>query len=468
MAKKAMYLPTTLDLFAGAGGLSLGFAAAGFRCLGAVDRDERSMETFAGIFAHDNPMIFAGAEGDIGAVGVDAIAEAVRKVRGSPDVIIGGPPCQGFSRIGRAKYRSLRPEDEVDPNLDQKNNLYRFFLEAVERLRPAAFVMENVPGMLRLGGVDHVERIVQEARRLRYNVRCFMLNAADYGVPQARWRLFFVGLKRDLGISVVPEPPLRTHDSGIPDLEGLEDPEHEFFIPNRRVPMVTHPEAAVTVRDAIGDLPRFTAHLTGGPVPSPDDELPSVARLSPYVEMLRAWPGCPSDANLTDHWYRVTMPERDQPLFRAMPPGGRFPDVIDIANRRFVAALAALGSDAPTPGSPDYDRLRDRCVPPYRQDAFEDKWRKLDMSAPAWTVTAHLAKDGYSHIHYDGRQARTVTIREAARLQSFPDGVRFRGAATERFRQIGNAVPPVLARAVAAKLREQLEELGALATEKAA
>ena len=105
-------------------------------------------------------------------------------------------------------------------------------------------------------------------------------------------------------------------------------------------------------------------------------------------------------------------------------------------------------------------------VPPYRNDAFHDKWRKLIANEPSWTLTAHLSKDTYSHIHYDSRQARTISVREAARLQSFPDGVEFAGNFGEQYRQIGNAVPPLLARAIASELFLQLAELGALPKQK--
>jgi DNA (cytosine-5)-methyltransferase 1 len=127
---------------------------------------------------------------------------------------------------------------------------------------------------------------------------------------------------------------------------------------------------------------------------------------------------------------------------------------------RFAEHVAEL-ADPPKPGSQEWESMRDRFVPPYRNDAFDDKWHKLWLDRPSWTVTAHLGKDTYSHIHYDSRQARTVTIREAARLQSFPDAVEFQGNFGEQYKQIGNAVPPLLARAIAENLFVQLGELKA-------
>ena len=114
---------------------------------------------------------------------------------------------------------------------------------------------------------------------------------------------------------------------------------------------------------------------------------------------------------------------------------------------------------APRPGTPKYEKLRRAFIPPYRNDAFEDKWAKLCPDAPSWTLTAHLSRDSYSHIHYDSAQARTITVREAARLQSFPDSFEFAGNFGEQFQQIGNAVPPLLARALATNLLQQISHL---------
>jgi DNA (cytosine-5)-methyltransferase 1 len=124
-----------------------------------------------------------------------------------------------------------------------------------------------------------------------------------------------------------------------------------------------------------------------------------------------------------------------------MAPGDRYPQAVVIAERRYRSALSrweSAGRRGPRPRRASF-------VPPYRQDVFPEKWRKLAKDQPAWTVTAHLAKDTYSHIHYDSRQARMITVREAARLQSFPDGYAFAGNIGDAFRQIGNAVPPLLA-----------------------
>ena len=131
-----------------------------------------------------------------------------------------------------------------------------------------------------------------------------------------------------------------------------------------------------------------------------------------------------------------------------------------LANRRVAAEVAARESRGELVTPDVLEALQKKFVPPYRNDAFADKWHKLLVDEPAWTVTAHLRKDTYSHIHYDSSQARTITVREAARLQSFPDAFRFSGSHGDGFRQIGNAVPPLLARAIATTLFSQLRALG--------
>jgi DNA (cytosine-5)-methyltransferase 1 len=137
-----------------------------------------------------------------------------------------------------------------------------------------------------------------------------------------------------------------------------------------------------------------------------------------------------------------------------MKPGDRYPDALAIARRRFSGAMQRWIRNGGRTRAP---RERD-FVPPYRDDNFPEKWRKLFRDQPAWTVTAHLAKDTYSHIHYDSSQARMITVREAARLQSFPDGWRFAGNIGDRFRQIGNAVPPLLGLALGRHVLRLMKE----------
>jgi len=223
------------------------------------------------------------------------------------------------------------------------------------------------------------------------------------------------------------------------------------------VPSVAKPAPAVSVRDALDDLPRLSAHLLG--VKPVDEPLPLQGEPSRWARELRKWPGRPAPEMVTGNWYRYTP--RDFRLFREMASGDRYPQALAIAHRLFLHFLEeqrAKGKHL-QPGSAAYESARRAYIPPYRNDAFHDKWGKLRSSEPAWTITAHLSRDTYSHIHYSTAQARTITMREAARLQSFPDSFEFSGNQGDRFCQIGNAVPPLLARAIASRLLEQLREL---------
>jgi DNA (cytosine-5)-methyltransferase 1 len=450
--------PKVLDLFSGAGGMALGFQAAGAKCIGAVEYDQAAADTFSAALSADSPVVFGGAEsGDVNLLPAQELLAALPE---RPSIIVGGPPCQGFSRIGRAKQASLLGHQErirtgglKDPT---RNLLYKYFLASVEHARPLAFVMENVPGMREHLGSDFARRIAAEAHYLGYNVRYFLLNAAHFGVPQNRRRLFFVGIRSDLGHKAVPTPPPQTHLPG-PLPVGTSISEDPWMVAGDDLPVVTDPLPQVTVRQAIGDLPRLVSHLGGcEPVDTP---LELRREPSAYVKMLRAWPSHEASPLVTGNWYRYTA--RDFGTFKLMAQGDCYPEALEIANRRFRDHLNLMEAP-PKPASDRWSELKSQFVPPYRNDAFHDKWKKLIADEPTWTLTAHLSKDTYSHIHYDSRQARMISVREAARLQGFPDGIQFQGNYGDQFRQIGNAVPPPLARALANNLLRELGDLGAI------
>lgn len=450
---------TVLDLFSGAGGMALGFEAAGARCVGAVESDPTAASTFGRMFEADTPVVFGGPEqGDMSRLSPRVLLKALKE---SPELVVGGPPCQGFSRVGRAKQMSLLEENERvlhggvrDP---LRNALYRYFLKVVDAARPKAFVMENVPGMREMLGVDIAQRIAREAAHLGYNVRYFLLNAAWYGVPQQRWRIFVVGLRSDLGHNAIPTPPVRTHRFGLGLPEGIKIPDDRWALWGEQIPEAAEIRPAVTVREAIDDLPRLVEHLEGTkPNARP---LPLRREPSNWVKELRSWPRRPAPLEVSGNWYRSTP--RDYFIFREMAQGDHYPEALLIAHRQFREELRSLRNQGRTlkPRTKAIEQLKARYVPPYRNDAFDEKWGKLVADQPAWTLTAHLSKDSYSHIHYSSPQARTITIREAARLQSFPDAFEFAGSYGAQLRQIGNAVPPLLARAIAQNLLEQLDSL---------
>lgn len=452
--------PTVIDLFCGAGGLSLGFHAAGCQILAAADVDEAAAGTYEDNFARLQPdappLVVRGDEANLEDLDLQRLV-----ANGHPDILVGGPPCQGFSRVGRAKLDSLTDEGFTG---DPRNDLYRRFLDAAELWRPAAVVMENVPGMLSVDGKNVADEAAADLAGRRYRVGYAVLNAVWYGVPQFRERLFFIGIRDDLLVG--PAMPPATHMAQVPS--GYRRSELGWNLP---FPFVQHCEISVntsraalpatTVSEALDDLPLVTAHLaTDAASPKIELAVPVSYRSSPhsaFARLMRAWPGLTTVSTVHDHVIRRTP--RDYETFRRMLPGDRYPEALVIARVRFqeeVVRLAARGQ-APAPETPEYRALERRFVPPYPEGIFVDKWRKLVPGHPAWTVPAHLSKDTYSHIHHDSAQARAISIREAARLQSFPDAYRFSGNVGDRFRQVGNAVPPLLGWAVAQTVVELLE-----------
>jgi DNA (cytosine-5)-methyltransferase 1 len=443
-----------IDLFCGAGGLSLGFHAAGCRIQAAVDIDESAGRTFRDNFENlqpdDPPVVMPGADFDLEQMKLAEILGG----QSPPDIVIGGPPCQGFAIIGRAKIDSLDDDGFAG---DPRNELYRAFVHAVEEWQPRAFVMENVPGMLSVDGQNVAEEAAAELASKGYEVGYTLLNAVWYGVPQYRTRLFLIGLRRDVGAG--PAAPPATHRAVLPS--GYASPPVSVQLP---LGFIHHGELlvdlsragwrAVTVKEAIGDLPELTDHLDGGRRPRADfrRELPYAASPeSDYARLMRTWPGLPEAAFLVDHAIRRTP--RDYETFARMRPGDRYPEALTIAEARLAEAITTLqtaGKDV------DASELRREIVPPYPVDIFVDKWRKLIPDQPSWTVVAHLARDTYSHIHYDDRQGRMISVREAARIQSFPDAHTFSGTMSDCFRHIGNAVPPLMAWAIASTLLQTL------------
>ena len=454
--------PRVVDLFSGAGGLSLGFHAAGSQIVAALDLDEQAGETFTKNFgqlqAASAPIaLFGPHDGDISRTNLEALGRRIGKI----DILIGGPPCQGFSRIGRAKLNSLSDEGFEG---DHRNELYRRFLEAAETWRPGAVLMENVPGMLSVGGENIAEGAAADLARRGYEVGYAVLNAIWYGVPQFRERFFLIGLRDDLGIK--PEIPVPTHRAELPSgyrRPSVCDTIPMSFLKHRALPVAIEAARipAATVREALEDLPPLRDHTVFDVspargefrVPRELDQPPA----SSYAILMRDWPGFPPAATIDDHVIRCTP--RDYETFRRMKPGDRYPEARQIMKERLQERLTQLASSpdgTPKEGTTRYISTVREIVAPYPVDKFVDKWRKLIPDAPSWTVPAHLAKDSYSHIHYDDTQARTISVREAARLQSFPDAFRFAGNLGECFRQIGNAVPPLLAWAIASHLLHQL------------
>lgn len=357
------------DLFSGGGGLSLGLQQAGIDVVLSVDHYHEAVRTHA----HHFPGL--SVDWDLSdADNIERVSEAM--TAHGIGVLVGGPPCQPFSKAGRSRIRHRVQHGLRDPH-DQRRDLWRSFLEVIRLARPRAVVMENVPDMALDTEMFILRAIVEDLEHLGYAVEERIIDAWRYGVPQFRQRLIVIALADRVRFDWPAEATAR-----------------------------------VSVWNAIGDLP----DVEGGWRPEGGADgwsvYPGDGAATEFQRSMRA--GVPPvDADkLFDH---ITRPVRDDDAraFELMDADTRYSDLPEDVKR-------------------------------YRDDIFDDKYKRLDENDLSRTITAHIAKDGYWYIH--PRQGRTLTVREAARLQTFPDWYRFAGPPSAAFHQIGNAVPPVLGR----------------------
>jgi len=460
-----------LDLFAGCGGMSLGFHRAGFEIAAAIEFDRLAAAShalnFEGMTLEDVSAKTANFARDITATTpAEAVAHLKTPVAESIDIIIGGPPCQAFARVGRAKLREI--QDHPDAYLhDPRAQLYLSYLEYVEALQPMAVLVENVPDVLNHGGLNIAHEICESLQALGYDTRYTLLNSVHYGVPQMRERMFLVALRKELKQNIqfpeathyfqLPKGYAGTRRTALKTLEKLAEID-SFFLETPISDRSLTP--AVTAAEALADLPLISAHLDGslkrGARRFTEGLRYHEREPSAYGHLMRHWPGFETRGSINDHVIR-SLP-RDYKIFRAMQAGDQYPEAVAVAEKLFKAEAARQRLSV---SSKAYKDLRKQFVPPYDPGKFPNKWRKMAATEPARTLMAHLGKDSYSHIHYDGQQARTISVREAARLQSFPDGFRFVGTMNPAFKQIGNAVPPLMAFALAQKIKAALDAVAA-------
>lgn len=458
--------PRTLDLFAGCGGLSLGFHAAGFSVSAAVEFDPTASRSHALNFFPGNGSTHGNAH-DITKLSPRRLVEEFglgKSIAGCIDVIVGGPPCQAFARVGRAKLREIDEHPQAF-KLDARGNLYLRYLHYVQEFQPLALLIENVPDMMNYGGHNIAEEVSEVLEGLGYVARYSLLNSAYYGVPQMRERMFLIAYRKELEAEVTfPERqyqvdlPVGYQGSRDVALKAIRnngsqkvflDDSHYVPAPLARKGLPT----AVTAKEALSDLPQITLHLEGKLKKAAQrlDKLTPYENKKPtgYAKLMRNWPGFESHDGIREHVIRY-LP-RDYQIFRVMRPGDQYPQAYQHAVNLFQAKLRELemAGRKLRKGSAEYEALKKSIVPPYDHTKFPNKWRKMEADRPARTLMAHIGKDTYSHIHYDSEQARTISVREAARLQSFPDGFRFAGSMNAALRQIGNAVPPLMAKAIA-------------------
>lgn len=454
--------PRVLDLFSGCGGFSLGLKAAGCEIVAAIENDPFAAKSH-GINFHNGAKIYCEPR-DITEIKPQQLADELGLGRAALafDIIIGGPPCQAFARVGRSKLREVAEHPEAFRH-DPRAKLYIEYLDYVTDCAPLVVLMENVPDILNHGGHNIAEEVSEVLEEKGYTVSYTLLNAAFYGVPQMRERMFLMAYVKEIADSIqFPQP---THWIDLPSgYDGSRAVALKMISDNsmKSYHYQTPPEPnadllqAISAKSAIGDLPVMNAQyllkqgllLRGARRFDQPILYPKQNKLTSFAKMMREWPLYEAPLALTDHVIRY-LP-RDYALFARMNPGDQYPEAFQHAEEMFmekIVELQNLGENI-RQGSERWKTLRASIVPPYANDKFPNKWRKMEANKPARTLLAHLGKDSYTHIHYDSKQARTISVREAARLQSFPDGFKFAGTMNPAFKQIGNAVPPLLAKAI--------------------
>ena len=381
-----------IDLFAGAGGLSEGFYRKGFEALVHLEIDKWACETlktrmeYYGYHNIDKKVV----QKDI--TDSDTI-EVLQEVVGNKevDIIIGGPPCQAYSSLGRAK-------DEHGMTKDPRSFLFEHYVEILNYFKPKFFVFENVTGMLtaKIDNFRIVDDIVQklgEHYNLRNDLNKCVLNSVNYGVPQIRKRVILIGVRKDINIDVedVYGSIVKTHNDIPNEKNGLMNP--------------------VTVRDAISDLPKLL----------PGEGIDKVAfKFKESNDFLKKI----TNKNLKYLRHHVARKHNEMDMARYK----------NMAKNKW--SFKELLENMP---ELSHEKRR----------VFGNSYTVQFWDKPSRTIIAHLYKDGNQFIHPDASQQRTLTPREAARLQSFPDDFIFEGSRTEAYKQIGNAVPPLMAEAIA-------------------
>ncbi|MEM6737963.1 MAG: DNA (cytosine-5-)-methyltransferase, partial [Bacteroidota bacterium] len=404
--------PRVLDLFAGCGGISLGFHAAGFEIKGAIEYDEHAAKTHACNFhAYTENFEDHSKAIDITKVDPDEYVSRLFPYETQEecfDIIVGGPPCQAFARVGRAKLREVSEHPEAFLQ-DPRSNLYLRYLQYVAKLKPIALLMENVPDVLNFGGHNIAEEVCEVLSSYGYICKYTLLNSVYYGVPQMRERMILVAYSKEIcsDFEFPPKPshwidlPVGYHGSRQVAMQTLRNDlftNQKYFVqpPSKS----GNEKAAVTAHDAIGDLPTITDHLKG--------KLKRGARRfdtlikydgrkkeSEYAHQLKKWENFQSNGGIKDHVIRY-LP-RDYKIFAQMKPGDQYPEAHKTAIHMFEKALSQLKTK-PTEGSDAYKELWENFVPPYSPNKFPNKWRKMEVDQPARTLMAHLGKDSYSHI----------------------------------------------------------------------
>lgn len=349
-----------IDLFCGCGGFTMGFKQAGCTPLLGVDIWSDATTTYKYNFPES-----VVVTSDITQLAAEQLLNAVKLEKSEVDIVIGGPPCQGFSISGKRM---------ID---DPRNILYKAFVQMVDRIRPKTFVMENVPGLISMANGAVKDAIIEDFTQIGYNVTWKILSADDYGVPQHRRRVFFVGFNKQV----------------------FGDKCFEF-------PCATTRDAKITCIDAISDL-----DFISDDVALPDEIDYVLPAQNEYQSKMRL-----DSKKLWNHVATIHTAQTKR-IISMVPDGGNY---LDLPQELWHTRKVHIA------------------------------WTRMDSAKPCFTIDT-----GHNH-HFHYRQNRVPTVRESARIQSFPDSFKFIGIKTSQLKQVGNAVPPLLAKALATKLLEYI------------
>lgn len=403
-----------IDLFAGAGGLSEGFMRQRFNSIAHVEMNnfacetlttraafhflkskrkefiyyqylmnEISRETF--LASIPKSVLNSVINSEISINNIKKIFEQINQLKGinKVDLIIGGPPCQAYSIVGRARD----PKNMED---DPRNFLYKLYVKFLIEYKPKMFVFENVPGILSAKNGEHFEKIKKAISKAGYRFDYKVLNAKDFGVLQDRKRVILIGWKDNTAF-------------GYPTFNRIE-------LKN------------TILKDLLSDLPSLK---------SGEGSLGTVEYKKPASEYLERY-GIRNGINFTTQHISRPNNENDLEIYR-----------IAVGLWKNKKRL-------------NYATLPKRLIKHKNTTSFTNRFQVVDGDGISNTIVAHIAADGHYYIHPDINQNRSISVREAARIQSFPDDFHFEGGRTAAFKQIGNAVPPLMAEKIAEKIRKMI------------
>lgn len=415
-----------IDLFAGAGGLSEGFIQSGYRPIAHVEMNEHAAKTIetriAYYYLKENDNLDSYYQYERNEISREQLLELIpdeelktvinkemseSTIKGifqtidtiiaekeieQVDVIIGGPPCQAYSLVGRAQSSHMLVPMEEDP----RNELYKMYVQFLNKYKPRMFVFENVSGIKTARGGQAFKNLQKYMRKVGYEIDYHELNAHDFGVLQSRKRVIIVGWLKGTGYEY---PSFETIHSDAEVWDLLKD-----------LPTLTPGESAE--EHTMSDMRRLRKYVKENEIRVKSDVLTGhIARphTAQDIEIYK---------RTIDLWFENAKHERLK-----------------------------------------YDDLPDELKTHRNRTSFVDRFKVVegDMNY-CHTILAHLSKDGHYFIHPDIDQHRSITVREAARIQSFPDSYYFEGPRTSQFVQVGNAVPPMMAKIIADKIKEQLEK----------